>query len=737
MKNYKKISAALMSLLIAATAAPVFTAYAENEEENSDVAVMTIEDEAETAEDESETVEEAEPESTIEENEEPEEIDSGDYTYIVEDGTATILKYNEQAEEIEIPDTIDGITVTGIGPNAFLQKNLKKITIPATVTEIAEENPFAALLFLEEIIVDESNESYVTSDGILYTKDMKTLICYPMMKKGDKFTLPDSVETLGIASVYSTGLKEIILNSNIKTLNRHCFSFNEKLEKVDMSATALTDIPPMCFAECRSLTDVTFSDSTINIDLGAFMNCSKLEKITLPEKLDFVGQSAFQGTSVTEVIIPASVTKINYNAFGYDEDENVISGTVIIGEPGSIAEIYATDTDSDYDVKNDFTFVASSVYEKQKEYEALDRKVSGFYEYALVDGEGMITICNAVDEVVEVPAEIDGIKITSIYYEAFISCGSKTIILPETIKTIDENVFPEHIEHLTIPGGCTEISGEEPFLFYPNLQSITVTEGDGAYSSENGVLYNKDKSLLIAYPAMKLDEEFTTPDSVKEIAKSGFNYNINLKKVKLSAVETIGEYAFEGCTNLEEAILNDTLKKVDKNAFLGCSKLLSLRVPASVDEIAAYAFGYDYDEALANDIQANMDTYAEMGEEVIMPYSLVKGFKMYVEEDSLAHQYAKDCGIEVVLDTVYVGGKNVDKGFIGVILGAAAAVVLLIIGIFTGKKIKAGKKEKAAEKRKAAAAEKIKAKKEAEKKAENSEEYESIIEKEESSDENE
>ncbi len=730
MKNYRKISAALMSLLIVATAAaPAFTAYAENGDENGEAAVMTIEDEIEASEEATEPAEE--------ENEEPEEIESGDYTYIVEDGTATILKYKEQAEEIVIPDTIDGVTVTGIGASAFHQKNLKKITIPATVTEIAAENPFAALLFLEEIIVDEANENYVTSDGILYTKDMKTLVCYPMMKKGDKFTIPNSVETIGIAAIYSTGLKEITLGSNIKTLNRHCFSFNEKLEKVDMSSITVTDIPPMCFAECHALTDVTFSDSIINIDLGAFINCSALEKITLPENLDYVGQSAFQGTSVTEVIIPASVTKINYSAFGYDENEKVIPGTVIIGEVGSVAEVYATDTDADYDVANDFTFVSMDVYKKQQEYEALDRRFSGFYEYALVDGEGMITICNAVDEVVEVPAEIDGVKITSVYYGAFLSCTSKTIILPETIKTIDENVFPEHIEHLTIPGGCTEIKGEEPFLFYPNLQSITVTEGDGAYSSEDGVLYNKDKSLLIAYPAMKLDEEFTAPASVKEIAKSGFNYNINLKKVEFTAVETIGEYAFEGCTALEEVILGDKLKKVDKNAILGCSKLLSLRVPASVDEIGAYAFGYDYDEALANDIQTNMETYAELGEEVIMPYSLIEGFKMYVEEDSLAHRYAKDCGIEVVLDTVYVGGKNVDKGFIGVVLGAVAAVILLIVGIFTGKKIKAGKKEKAAEKRKAAAAEKIKAKKEAEEKAENSEEYESIIEKEEASDENE
>lgn len=744
MRNYKKISAALMGLLIAAsTAAPAICAFAENEGENGDAAVLTAENESEESETEEateETVEETE-EETVEEaveeaEEEPQEIESGGYTYIVgEDGTATILKFDSQDEELEIPETIDGITVTGISDYIFGEKNLKKITIPATIENIPESNPFAALLFLEEIVVSEDNENYTVDDGVLYTKDMKTLICYPMMKKGDVFKIPDTVETLGIASLYSTQLKEIKIPESIKTLNRHCFSFNEKLEKIDMSNTKLTDIPPMCFAECRALTEVAFSPDTINLDLGAFMNCASLKNVTLPEKLDFIGQSAFQGTAISEIVIPKSVTKINYSAIGYDEDENVIPGTVIVGEPGSIAEIYATDSDAEYEVENDFTFVSLSVYEKQKEYEALDRKFSGFYEYAVVDGEGMITICNDVADVVEVPAEIDGVKITSIYYGAFLSCSSKNIVLPDTVTKIDENVFPEHLEHLTISGNCTEIAGEEPFLMLPYLQSITVTEGDGAYSSLDGVLYNKDKSCLIAYPAMKLGEEFTTPESVKEIAKSGFNYNINLKKVKLTAVETIGEYAFEGCTALEEAILPDTLKKVDKNAFLGCSSMPGLRVPSSLEEIAAYAFGYDYDEELANDIQANMDSYAELGEDVIMPYTVIEGFKMYVEEGSLAHQYATDCGIPVVLDTVYFAGKNVDKNFIYAIIGAAAAVILLIVGIITGKKIKAGKKEKDSEKRKAAAAEKIKAKKEAEKEAEKSENYEGIIETEDSADE--
>ena len=275
-------------------------------------------------------------------------------------------------------------------------------------------------------------------------------------------------------------------------------------------------------------------------------------------------------------------------------------------------------------------------------------------------------------------------------------------------------------------GNCAEIEGEELFLRYSNLTSITVTEGNGAYSSENGVLYNKDKTVLIAYPALKPDTEFTLPDTVKEISKSGFCYNISLESADLSNVEIIDEYAFEGCTSLKKVKLPDTLKRVEKNAFLGCYSMSSLRVPDSVEYIAEYAFGYDYDPELANDIETNMEAYVQSGQSVIMPYSVIDGFKMYVEEDSLAHRYAKDCGIDVVLNTLPIGSKNINKGIVYAVVSAAAAVILLIIGVFTGKKLKVRKNEKAAEKRKAVSAERMKAKKEAAKKKEEAA-YDSIL----------
>lgn len=700
MKHYKKTAALAMCLLISLTAAvPCTTAFAEGESSG-------VSDTAEPVDDE-----------TSDASGESAELTSGDFTYTVDDdGNAHITACSSTAEEINIPESVDGVKVTEIENKAFMDCMAKKITIPEGIVYISAENPFAPCFSLEEIEVDEKNKNYTSVDGILYSKDMKTILCYPPAKDGEAFTIPDSVEEVGIAAFTETKLTEIILPDSISTLNRHCFCYNQRLTSIDMSGTSITVVPVMAFIQCDMLKDVVFSDSTVEIQLAAFMNCKNLADVTLPPDLNTVGQNAFMGTAMTKVIIPDSVTYIDYSAFGYADETTTVSDFLIIGAANSAAARYAVDADSDYDYKNDFKFVSIETYEKQLAYEALDPKRSGDFDYAIIDGEGYLTNCTSISETVEVPAEIDGVTITAIYYGAFLSCGSKNIVLPETVKTIGENAFSEYVESITIPGGCTLIEGDEPFLECHSLKSITVTEGDGEYSSQDGVLYNKDKLRLIAYPQACENVEFTVPDTVKAIAPSAFCYNPYLTKVTMKSVETIGDFAFEGCTALSEAILPKCLKEVYQNAFLGCSAMNSIRVYGNVEYIGMYAFGYDYDEELAAQIQELEDESVDM-----MPYSVMDGFKMYVEKDSLAMQYAQDCGIEIVTDTVAVGSKNVDKTFIYIVLGALAAAVLAVIGIFTGKGISKKKKAKAAAERKA---------KSAEKRTENSKEV-----KEESSDE--
>ncbi len=673
MSHHKKAAALAASLLICMTSVtPAFSSFAENESATEESAVSEISDT----------------------DEESEEKVSGDFTYTIDgDGNAHITNCASGETEIAIPENLDGAKVTEIDAKAFRAVHPEKITIPASVEYISADNPFAPCMSVKEIVVDDKNENYCAVDGVLYSKDMKKLLFYPNKKSVKSFNIPDGVEEVGIAAISETELEEITLPDSLSVIDRHSFSFNASLKSIDMSNTSIEYVDAMAFVNCTSLKEVLFSDSTVSIGLAAFLNCESLEEVTLPPALEEVLQSAFMGTALTEIKIPSSVANIGYNAFGYKDDENAVDDFLVIGDSGSAAQKYATDTDDEYDYANDFEFKSTEAIQAEEELKALNPIVSGDYEYSIQDGEAMLLICAAMGDTIEVPEEIDGYKVTSIYKNAFISVGASDIILPDTVKTIGENAFPQTLKSLTISANCTEIAGDEPFLTCLSLEEINVNEGgDGEYSSENGVLYNKDKTLLIAYPHQKSDKTFTPPETVRELQKSSFCYNEYLEEIDLSNVVTIGSYSFEACPSIKSVKLSKDLNFAGNGAFIGCTSLESIRVYDKIETIGEYAFGYDYDEELAAEIQKAQQE--RMSDVDAAPFSVMDGFKIYADEDSLAFDYAKACGIEVITNTVAIGSKNVDKNFLYVVAGAVIVLILGIAGIFTGRKISAKRKEK-------------------------------------------
>lgn len=706
MFKYKKITAFLMSLLICFSAsAPINSAFAVDSEETTSETMI----ENETEENIPETTDRSE-------TEENDYIVSGDFMYsVIDDETICIESCTSTETDLVIPESIDGMTVTELSGKAFGEtpdQIYETISIPATVTYISEDNPFMYCPLLKEITVDSANADYVSENGVIYSKDKSLLICYPSAKEGNSFDIPEGVKEIGLAGMNNTKLSEINFPSTLEHIRNFGVSENANLKSADLSGTALEVISIAGLAECPSLNEVILPDTLQEIDVGAFMNCKSLEEITLPDSLTYVGQYGFMGTAMTKVEIPDSVTEIGYSAFGYSDETTPVDGFLIIGSYGSAANTYATDSDEEYGYKNDFAFTTPDAAAEQEEYNSFDKSMYGDFEYTSINGEAVITSCSSVDVKIEVPSEINGMPVTRLYTSAFEGSTAEEIIIPESVKTIDKLVFYgcsylknltingaetigesafvmcDALENITISGNCKTIEGDEPFLSCPLLQSINVTDGDGEYSSENGILYNKDKSKLLAYPSSKSDKKFIVPDSVKEIGMSAFCNNLYLEEIELPNVETIGAYAFEGSKSLKKAVLSKNLKMADIYAFADCPSLTGIRVYKNTVNIGDYAFGYKFD-----------NTAAESGETSSEDNMItVDGFKIYADEDSTAYQYAKACGIEVVSGTVEVFGKNVVVGFLWAVAGIITVIVIGLIGFFTAKTIKKKKVGKRKEK---------------------------------------
>ena len=202
---------------------------------------------------------------------------------IGENGEARITGYTDitTRTEIAVPDEIDGAPVTEICDfGLFNADSLKKITIGKNVKTIGTW-AFTNNKGLREFVVDPENAYFTAVDGILFTKDMKTLVAYPPARniEFDKFA---------------------------QSLNTTTYEIPDGVETIRSKA----------FYKCGCVTEIKIPDSVKMIEEKAFFKVEALESLTLPKNLEYIGKDAFgYCAKVKTVTIPSTVTEIGEYAF--------------------------------------------------------------------------------------------------------------------------------------------------------------------------------------------------------------------------------------------------------------------------------------------------------------------------------------------------------------------------------------------------------------------------------------
>ena len=140
-------------------------------------------------------------------------------------------------------------------------------------------------------------------------------------------------------------------------------------------------------------------------------------------------------------------------------------------------------------------------------------------------------------------------------------------------------------------GNSVESIGGSAFDYCSSLTSISVDINNQYYSSENGNLFNKDKTTIIQYAIGKTDTQYTIPDSVTSIGSHAFYECSSLESVTIgNSVTSIGYNAFYECSNLKSVVIPDSVESIGDGAFGGCSSLESVTIGNSVTSIGSYAF---------------------------------------------------------------------------------------------------------------------------------------------------
>lgn len=235
------------------------------------------------------------------------------------------------------------------------------------------------------------------------------------------------------------------------------------------------------------------------------------------------------------------------------------------------------------------------------------------------DGTVTITGGNIVTPKLEIPAELEGKKVSAIGMNAFTGNNVITdLVIPEGVKSLDwycfntcENLetvtLPDSLEFIdswafercsklktiNVPANVTRINGGA-FAQNSSMTSITCDPANKNYVSVNGVLFTKDMKELVAYPG-GIQGGYTVPATVNHIGDAAFYGALGLDSVTiLGNLDFIGFEAFAECSKLTDVAIRDGVNYVGYWAFRGCNGIKSLTVPQSVTNIGNQAFGFAY-----------------------------------------------------------------------------------------------------------------------------------------------
>jgi hypothetical protein len=186
-------------------------------------------------------------------------------------------------------------------------------------------------------------------------------------------------------------------------------------------------------------------------------------------------------------------------------------------------------------------------------------------------------------------------SVTRIESWVFFGCMSLTsVTIPGSVTTIGEHAFHlcDSLISITIPNSVTTI-GDASFADCKSLIAIDVEDENNNYTSEDGVLFDKNKTTLICYPAGKIDASYVILNSVATIGSSVFSGCTSLTSITIpDGITWIRDCAFAGCTSLISIPLPNSVKWIGEAAFKSCTSLTSITIPNGVTKIENSTFSY-------------------------------------------------------------------------------------------------------------------------------------------------
>lgn len=467
---------------------------------------------------------------------------------------------------------------------------------PESTPAITSEPPGVSVQMSSDAVTLNAMSGYydytVNTDGV-------TVTITGYHGPGGMVTIPSILDGYPVAAVgeevfiNNSTLTTVTITAGVTSIGTGAFYGCEKLADVILP-TGLLQIGKFAFGYCPSLANTNIPNTVTAIDEGAFNSCSKLNSITIPSSVQYIGNNAFDSCqSLSSITIENGVKSIGTWAFRYCSKLTTIT---LPASVSSIEENAFSDCNNLFSIEVNtgnasFSSQSGVLYNKNKTH---------LLRYPEGKTGSSYTIPNSV---------------TAIGDYAFYACYQylASVVIPEGVTNIGEHAFDTCglLTSITIPASVTNI-GTGAFCL-TSLKTILVASANACYSSVNGVLYNKGKTILVQYPIGKTDTSFAIPSGVIKVGDFAF-IGSDLKNISVpnglisignnafdrcwlltgmtlpNSVTTIGDSAFSTCASLKGVFIPEGVTVISDRAFSGCGNLTSFRIPSHVTNIGEGAF---------------------------------------------------------------------------------------------------------------------------------------------------
>ena len=471
-------------------------------------------------------------------------VDAGNSKYTAEDG----ILYEDKSGNKYLkayPVAKAGTTFTvpsgvyGVSTNGFQQaKILTTINLPASIQDLPttkEANGFTSATNLTAIKVDAGNTKFKDEDGVVLTKDGKTLVAYPFARHGVLNPAYNGPEvTMHLGEVYS-------IPTSVETIGKGAFAKAKEITAVQLNN--VKKISEGAFYSVRNLRNVELGASVETIENGAISDTPDLSRFTVDSNnLNYMADA--EGVIYTK-----------------NQQELVLYPS---GRAGEYSTLPTTKK-----IRNRAFYYAQKV-----------TKVNFNSALENIDNDAFQTTTALKEITFAAPSSL-----TRIGTWVFVNTGLTKLELPASLKEIGSNAFKgnNNLKTVTVAANSElESIGTSAFTDNSNLESFTF-EGSTTLKTIGGNAFSNDTKLA----------SFDVPANVETIEKAAFDGTSSMKHVTFQApakIKKIKEAAFQNASALENIDLPEGLEEIQKDAFNKCTSLTEIGIPASVNKIDPTGF---------------------------------------------------------------------------------------------------------------------------------------------------